>query len=195
MKKLLAAVAAAACALAAGLTACTQPETPGTYSVEAELSCYISAMGGIEFGKPLLERTEYTVAEDGSLSITLHLIKSSVKIFSIECFTFVDADPPETGINNKGSLKNGTIGIYDGDGSLVTEGVSYTLSEDTATNNTQEEVHYVDSITLPVEEKRQSYMLALCIDSQVMGAQFAADSYEATLTVDWDTASAAGEAE
>ena len=96
MKKLLAAVAAAACALAAGLTACTQPETPGTYSVEAELSCYISAMGGIEFGKPLLESAEYTVAEDGSLSITLHLIKSSVKIFSIECFTFVDADPPET---------------------------------------------------------------------------------------------------
>ena len=38
MKKLLAAVAAAACALAAGLTACTQPESPGTYSVEAELS-------------------------------------------------------------------------------------------------------------------------------------------------------------
>ena len=39
MKKLLAAVAAAACALAAGLTACAQPEETGTYSVEAELSC------------------------------------------------------------------------------------------------------------------------------------------------------------
>lgn len=185
-KHIIAAVLAAAAVLSAGLAACSQAEKPGTYSVEAELSCYIPAMGGIEFGAPLLQSAEYTLSENGEKSLTLRLTKSSVSIYSITCYTFVDAAPPDTGITNKSDVPSGTIGYYDAEGNVVTDGVTYTLSEDTATNCVQEEVQYVTSVTFPITEKTDSYPLTLCINSQVMGAQFTESGYAAALTVNWD---------
>ena len=43
-----------------------EQEAPGKYSVDASLSCYIAAMGGIEFGEPMLESASYTLNEDNS---------------------------------------------------------------------------------------------------------------------------------
>lgn len=183
MKKLLAVAAAAVAALLpAAFAGCDRAEKPGTYTVGAELSCYIAAMGGIEFGKPLLQEAQYTLRDGGEMSVTLRFIKSSVTIYSITCYTFIDAAPDA--VSEEGAVANGTIGYYDDAGALVTEGVTYTLSEDTAPNPGTE-VHYVDSITFPIEEKKDTYSLTFYINSNVMGYQFASDGYKATLTVDW----------
>ena len=196
MKKQIAAAAAAiACLSAFGFTGCTQEEVtdaPGTYSVDAQLKCYVAAMGGIEFGAPLLSGTEYTVAEDGSMTLTAHFIKNSVTIYSITCYTFIDASPYTGAEPTEGEAEDGTIGCYDADLNLVTQGVEYTLSEDTATNPAGEEVSYVDSITFPISEKTDTYYLTFYINSQVMGTQFkvtadGSTSRAATLTVDWTT--------
>lgn len=162
----------------------------GTYPVQASLSCYVNAMGGVEFGAPLLEGAELTVAEDGAASLTLYLGKSSVTIYSVTCDTFVDADPAST--SEFRGVENGTLGYYDGDGVLHTEDVTYTLSQDTALNPRDEAVAYVDSITFPVTELAEEIHLTMYINSNVMGVQFCdendaaeAATYPCTLTVDW----------
>ena len=112
MKKLLAVAAAAVAALLpAAFTGCDRAEKPGTYTVGAELSCYIAAMGGIEFGKPLLQEAQYTLRDGGEMSVTLRFIKSSVTIYSITCYTFIDAAPDA--VSEEGAVANGTIGYYD----------------------------------------------------------------------------------
>lgn len=199
MKRQIAGTAAIlACLLSTGMAGCSgrgsdssaPADAPGSYSVTASMSCYIPAMGGVEFGATLLTDTEYTVSEDGSAELTLHLTKSSVTIYSITCYTFVDATPDTGAEPTEGEAADGTIGYYDDDLGLVTEGVEYTLSDDTTPNPAGEEVHYVDSITFPVAEKKETYYLTFYINSTVMGAQFkvTADggtARAATLTVDW----------
>ena len=186
MKKLLAAVTLLLTGCLAAFAGCAP--APGTYSVDASLSCYVAAMGGVEFGAPLMTDTEYNIAEDGTQTLTLYFTKSSVTIYSITCYTFIDPSP-DAGEPEEGQPAYGTIGYYAGD-TLVTDGVTYTLSEDTAPNNLQEEVHYVDSITFPITEKTETYTLTLYINSNVMGTQFTKDKYPATLTVDWDSVTA-----
>ena len=201
MKRQIAGTAAIlACLLSTGMAGCSgrgsdssaPADAPGSYSVTASMSCYIPAMGGVEFGATLLTDTEYTVSEDGSAELTLHLTKSSVTIYSITCYTFVDATPDTGAEPTEGEAEDGTIGCYDADLNLVTQGVEYTLSEDTATNPAGEEVSYVDSITFPISEKTDTYYLTFYINSQVMGTQFkvtadGSTSRAATLTVDWTT--------
>ena len=155
----------------------------GTYEVDAELSCYINAMGGVEFGKPLLTSAKINVS-DSNKTITLYLTKSQVTIYSVTCDTFIDAAP--SNVAEEGSVKSGTIGYYDENGKLQTENVSYKLSDDTAENAKQEQVHYVESITFPLISESETYGLSLFINSNVMGTQFSADKYPATITVDWD---------
>ena len=67
----------------------------GTYSVNADLSCYVSAMGGVEFGRPMLTGSVVKVNEDGSAEITLSLAKSSVTIYGVTAATFIDPTPPK----------------------------------------------------------------------------------------------------
>lgn len=155
----------------------------GTYEIRAKLSCYVNAMGGVEFGEPLMTGAVLNVREDGSESITIYLTKSSVTIYSVTCDTFLDADPGNT--EEGAEIPNGTIGYYDAEGRLVTDGVSYTFSEDTALNPANEEVHYVDSITFPIGSRQDTYALTLYVNSNVMGVQFGSN-YAATLTVNWD---------
>ncbi|HJH62701.1 MAG TPA: hypothetical protein IAC84_05505 [Firmicutes bacterium] len=160
----------------------------GSYYVQAELSCYVNAMGGVEFGAPLLTMAQVEVDETGGRSLTLYFTKSQVTIYGITCDTFLDASPSY--VTDTDGVRSGTIGYYEADGTLVTEGVRYTLSDDTAENARQEQVHYVDSITFPVQEERDTYGLTLYINSNVMGTQFTADRYPANLTVDWASLSA-----
>lgn len=163
--------------------AATQMEEAGTYTLDAKLSCYVSAMGGVEFGEPLLTDARLTIDQEGREFITLSLGKSSVTIYSVTCDTFLDAAPG--GDQEAGAIPNGTIGYYDAQGQLVTEGVQYTLSQDTALNPANEAVHYVDSITFPILQRQETYRLALYVNSNVMGVQFG-QGYAAQLQVNWD---------
>lgn len=167
----------------------------GEYSVGAYLSCYIGAMGGVEFGSGLFGGAVCTVSEDGSESLTLSLTKGEVTIYTVTCYTFVDASP--AGTDNAYAVADGTIGYYLSDGTLVTgeeNGVTYTLSGDTATNTYEEEVNYVDSVTFPLEDRLSEIRLTLYVNSTVMGRQFceeseigsASSAYSAVLTLDWD---------
>ena len=65
--------------------------------------------------------------------------------------------------------------------------MEYTLSDDTALNSKSEEVHYVTSISFPIERLKDTYELTVYVNSNVMGVQFGtggSDGYPATLTVD-----------
>ncbi len=165
-----------------------QDLSEGTYIVDSSLSCYVNAMGGVEFGAPLLVSSQIDVDSKQNKTMTLNFTKSSVTIYNITCDTFIDPAPAseETG----GNVKNGTLGFYDNNGSLQTNSVTYTLSDDTALNSKSEEVHYVSSITFPLESIKDTYELTLYVNSNVMGVQFGSggsSSNPATLTVDWNS--------
>lgn len=146
----------------------------GTYELDAELSCYVSAMGGVEFGASLLTNTQLNVAKDGTATMVLTFGKSSVTIYGITCDTFIDA-----------GVEGAIIGYNDGTAWQTAE---YTLSEDTALNSASEAVNYVETMTVPVSKVSDTYALGLYVNSNVMGVQFGgADDakYAASLTVDW----------
>lgn len=159
----------------------------GTYTVDASLNCYVNAMGGVEFGQPLLVSAQVDVDSNNEKTMTLNFRKSSVTIYNITCDTFIDSAPSSE--ESKGNVKNGTLGFYDDSGVLQTDSVEFTLSDDTAPNPKNEEVNYVESMTFPVESIKDTYELTLYVNSNVMGVQFGSggsSSYPATLTVDWD---------
>ncbi|MCM1115452.1 MAG: hypothetical protein NC397_08155 [Clostridium sp.] len=160
----------------------------GTYSISAKLSCYVNAMGGVEFGAPLLKSAQLIVDKKGNKKIKLHLTKASVTIYSVTCDTFVDASPAGTAQESDSNVPNGTIGYYNKNGKLKTNGVTHTMSSDTALNSQNEAVKYVESITFPVDSVADTYKLTLFINSNVMGMQFD----PATLTVDWNSVQATG---
>lgn len=159
----------------------------GTYQIKAKLSCHVNAMGGVEFGASLLTSSQIKVASDGSKTMTLYFTKSSVTIYSITCDTFIDVSPSY--VTETNGIKSGTLGYYNADKVLVTDDITYTLSKDTAENAQKQQVHYVDSITFPIRYESDTYKLSLFINSNVMGTQFTADGYAATLTVDWNSVS------
>ena len=147
-------------------------------------------MGGVEFGGPLLTGVYFVTDSSGNEYLKLTFTKSSVTIYSITCDTFVDANPTDTTLTR--GVANGTMGIYDSSGTLV-DCTSYTLSSDTALNSADEEVNYVDSITLPIDTRSDTYNIALYINSNVMGVEFCnansaatETTYSATLTVSDD---------
>lgn len=146
----------------------------GTYEVKASLSCFVSAMGGIEFGEPLLTGTTVVVNEDGSADMTLSFTTDSMTIYGVPCDNFIDADA-------------GHIGYFDGS---AWKNASYTKSNNTIKNGNGEDINYVDSMTFRLPSASNTYSLSLYINSNVMGVQFGGVDarYNATLTVDWDTA-------
>lgn len=112
----------------------------------------------------------------------MHFTKSSVTIYS-----FIDVSPSY--VTETNGIKSGTLGFYDKNGVLNTEDIEYTLSEDTAQNAQKEQVHYVASVSFPVEYESETYNLSLFVNSNVMGTQFTMDGYPAVLTVDWSSVS------
>lgn len=122
--------------------------------------------------------------------MTLHFTKSQVTIYGITCDTFVDVLPSY--VTETNGIQSGTIGYYNADGTLITDTITYTLSDDTVENAQKEKVHYVDSVTFPIEYKSAKYELTLFVNSNVMGTQFTKDGYAATLSVDWSSLSING---
>lgn len=167
-----------------------QEEIQSAYmQYDAVLSCYVTAMGGVEFGEGLLAGV-YVEKEEDQYYMTLVFNKSQVTIYTITCDTFIDTDLTNAG-TSKG-IEDGTIGVYDEDGTLVTEGVEVRYSTgDDYVAGTGGNVYYVKSVRIPIDSLRESYKLALYVNSSVMGVQFCepnetvtTGTYSATLTLD-----------
>ena len=161
------------------------------YELDASLNAYINAMGGVEFGNGLLKSATLTVLSESEnrYLLSLEVGKSSVTIYGITCDTFID--PAATSTTADSSLSPvplGSIGYYDANGNIVTDGVTYTLSaeDDTCsapdpeggTNYTP--VRYVTEINMVLENvgslaDLSSLNVTFYINSQVMGGQFVND--------------------
>ncbi len=190
-KKILAALCCAAVLLAGfpvnAAAADTTLEAGKTYKLSGSLSCYVNAMGGIDFAATMLNDIVVTVDDDGNASMTISLGVSSGTIYTVDYVAFVDAS-------------ESAPGYYDASG--IRHNASYTTSRNTAVDSDGSRVHYVDSVTFPVSASslQSSYTLFLYIESNVMGVQFCNGSgsagsgnpgaltpYVASLTVDWGT--------
>lgn len=132
----------------------------GTYGLDSTLSCYVSAMGGVEFGKPLLSRAVLTVAEDGTATATLHFQTSTVTIYSVTANTYISTE--------------GKTQYWDGSAWV---NATYTTDEN----------GYVKTMTFPIKKAEATYQLGLMVGSDVMSTQFGGtdSKYKATWTVDW----------
>ena len=170
------------------------PVTGGsTYALDASLSAYINAMGGIEFGDGIYVSATVTDLSDGRYLLHMTTDKSQVTIYGVSCDTFID--PEGTNATSDRGIPNGTIGYYDQNGELITEGVSYTLSAENdlvnapdpegGTNYTQ--VRYVTGISMLLNnvgalEDLEELKLSFFINSQVMGTQFCETEEASTVT-------------
>ena len=160
----------------------------GEYTVDSSLSCYVNAMGGVEFsdGYGLLTGTTVEVAEDGTATATLNLDKTTgLSIYGVDCTAFIGTDEAP--------------GYYK-DGAVTTDGVTYTTSTDTVAN-ANGEVNYITSITFPVDTATSEYTMWLYLDSNVMGCQLGdgtgtgssntpgvSTKHTAAFAIDWETA-------
>ncbi|MDR1914566.1 MAG: hypothetical protein LBQ68_08825 [Clostridiales bacterium] len=170
-------------------------EAGKTYVADAELSCFVAAMGGVEFGGGGIFDGKVTINVDagGNKSITMNFATGGFVIYSVQAVTFLDANA--TASNSTREVPDGTIGIYDEDGvTIITEGVSYTESSNTAEAPNGSQVNYIDSITFPLPYDSNTYGLTFYLNSQVMGMQFGkaagstnTSAYAAMLTVDWSS--------
>lgn len=164
------------------------PTDAGDYTVDATLSCYVNAMGGVEFsdGYGLLTDTTVTVAENGTATATINLgTTSGLSVYGVACTAFIGVDEAP--------------GYYK-DGAVTKENVTYTTSADTVAN-ANGQVHYMTSITLPVDTATSEYTMWIYLDSNVMGCQLGdgsgtgasntpgvATKHTAKLTLDWESA-------
>ena len=154
------------------LTGCPNPAQNNlwsSFSGKAVLSCYLSAMGGVDFGigqpnlgskyKSIMEDVSVDPDEHGQLQLTVKFRKSAVRIFLTDAHTFIDP-------------RNSQPGYYDADG--VKRDARYTISSegDTAKDKNNTEVRYVTSMTFPVSKDKNVYELWIYINSDFMGVQF-----------------------
>lgn len=164
------------------------PTEAGNYNVDATLSCYVNAMGGVEFsdGYGLMTGTTVEIAEDGNAKATINLgTTSGLSIYGVACTAFIGTDEAP--------------GVYV-NSAVSKEGVAYTISTDTVANASGQ-VNYITSITLPVDTAVSEYTMWLYLDSNVMGCQLGdgsgtgssntpgvATKHTAKLTIDWNSA-------
>lgn len=153
-------------------------EIEGTvYSADMKLSCYVDAMGGVEFsdGYGLLQGNKIVKDEEDNYIVTLKFgTTSGLTVYTVDCTAFIG--------------KDSVPGYYDADGKV--QNAKYTVSSKTVYSGSKEkDVNYVDSMTFPIEKNVSEYDLYLYLDSNVMGKQLGeADStHVATLTIDWST--------
>lgn len=198
LKKKLAGLLCAVMALCCCIGAASALDASSAYAPDAGLSCYVNAMGGIEFAnEELFQGVSIATDDAGNAYATIKFGagNGSFSIYTVKVYHFIDPT-------------NSTPGYYDESGNVVelselaeSDGVTpgYTVSSDTRENNDGAEIHYVDSMTIPVSEDTGSYYLWVYVNSNVMGVQFcdgsgsaasntpnAATPYKAALTINWD---------
>lgn len=177
-------------------------ESNKTYKGDIKLSCFVDAMGGVDFGagqpdkgekyKSLLEGADIAFDSEGKAKITARFRKSAVSIHGINANTFIDP-------------RNSTPGYYDTDG--VKKDADFTISSEGETATPPEKdpayasgVRYVTLMTFPVSTDASVYNLWIYVNSSVMGVQFcdgsgtagAGEPNKATrfigkITIDWST--------
>lgn len=146
----------------------------GTYQLTSSLSCYMSAMGGCDFGKDLLKSAVLTVDADGTKKVTvyLHEIVDVVMVY---------------GTASAYAENSGEIGYYNGTKWCDAE---YTTATGTSDEGTYT---YVNSLTFPINALSDTYDLALCIGGTQFGGESArmisdGSVLAAKLSIDWDKA-------
>lgn len=170
------------------ISALAAPTEEGSYNVDATLSCYVNAMGGVEFsdGYGLLKDITVTIDESGAATATMTLgTTSGLSVYGVACTAFIGTDEAP------GYYKSGAV---------TKENVTYTVSKDTVAN-ANGQVNYITSITMPVDTAVSEYTMWLYLDSNVMGCQLGdgsgtggsntpgvATKHTAKLTIDWDSA-------
>ncbi len=157
----------------------------GTYDVTSyvTLSCYINAMGGVEFAADTLEKAILSVDAEGNTTLKMELGYTSGNIYGTSFTAFIDATDV-------------TPGYYDANGDI--QNAEYTLSTEKLTAPSDER-YYVNSMTFPVVEGQEENYLYLYINSNVMGCLFCDGSgeggssqtstltkYAGSLTINWD---------
>ena len=132
-------------------------------SLGASLSCFVNAMGGVEFGEKLLTGASVKETSDGKQEITLNFTDdASLVIYTVNAHVFVNPD-------------KSPVGFYDAAGKLrtvATGDVTIKKSGKTAQDPDGNAVHYLESMTFTVDAVPSRLYLYLYIDSQVMGVQF-----------------------
>lgn len=186
LKKKLAGLLCAVMALSCCLVSASAFEAgdAGQYDIDGNLSCYVNAMGGIDFGAQVFKDVTVNVDESGNATATISLGTGTGTIYSVPHTDFVD---PQV-----------TPCYYDAAGEV--QDAQYTISENTAQNASGENINYVDSMTIPVSQDTSEYYVWIYINSNVMGVQFGdgtgsgssnqpgvATPYVGKLTLDWST--------
>ncbi|MCR5217093.1 hypothetical protein [Treponema sp.] len=167
----------------------------GEYTITASLSCYVNAMGGVEFGEKVYKDTSIVKFTDGTYYADVGLGTGTVTIYTVTCDVFVDP-------------RNSVPGYYSDDSVVRT---FYTISDEGETaeppstdEDAESGVRYVTSMVLPVDTETSEYNVWLYINSNVMGVQFCdgtgssssnhpdeSTPYVGKVTLDWTTLAAA----
>ena len=159
------------------------------YTVEAALSCYVNAMGGVDFGTQVYKGTKIKY-ENGFYTATVELGTGTGNIYGIDHLDFVDTS-------------NSTPGYYNKLGKVTNAEYTMSAEDETATNSVaegNEQVRYATSMSFPVSKDVSEYNLWIYINSNVMGVQFCdgsgeagsgepnvATKYVGKITIDWDS--------
>ncbi len=146
----------------------------GTYLLTASLSCWMSAMGGCDFGTDLLKSAVLTVGSDGSKNVTLYFHEMVDVVMAY-------------GTASAYAENSGEIGYHNGSAWCTAE---YTTATGTSDEGTYT---YVNSMTFPISAISNTYDLALCIGGTQFGGESArmlsdGSVLAATLSVDWTKA-------
>lgn len=200
-------ILSALCALSFGFVSCSndddendkQPDvkTIAEYNIDANLSCFITAMGGQEFGKPVYKSAKIVEYADGTCKVVLSLGKGKGNIYGVDFDAFIDPRNSKPGYyNEKGEKLDAEYTVSDTD--TVKAAIPGDLDDDGIPKT--EDVHYVTSMTFPVSKEKSEYNLWLYVNSNVMGVQFCdgsgsgssgqpdtATPYVGKLTIDWNS--------
>lgn len=155
----------------------------GSYTVDADMSLFVNAMGGIEFAKTFeLNATTYGTAgifdsavlnvdDNGNKSVTLNFGKGAGKIYTVDFESYVDPNYSLKYYDANHELQNVTSNTTSADGSYVTS-ITFPLVVDTSAtvyDKTSSSVvsagNKADSTTIVVD-------LWIVVNSNVMGLQF-----------------------
>lgn len=165
----------------------------------AMLSCYVSAVGGQQFGHAVLKDVSFK-NDNGTIYCTLKTGTGVGVIFNIPFIAYI-----EPSIKSISDDTYSTPKYYSASNTLTDAEYTVSSTEFGISNNLQDtgdkvlKTYAVDSIKFPVSKDKSEYNLWIYINSNVMGVQFCdgsgdsssqhpneATPYAATLTVDWD---------
>ena len=190
-KAILFALLAMIICVAMALTACNGNNTPQNNDDANVITKYDATFGASIVMGPMGEQSfasvfsdAYVTKKNNQYSLTVIFKAGELNVGGITGTIFVDDNPAtEETVNG---IKDGTIGFYKADGTLVTEGikVTYSSGENYALNSAQQNVYYVQSVEFPVDALRATYDLTLYINSNMMGKQFIKGVHDAKITLD-----------